>query len=262
MDKSQQVPTLAVALIVKNEEKHLRDCLDTVAGWVNEIVILDSGSTDATETIAREFTDKFYVNTEWPGFGKQRQLAQGYIKSDYVLWLDADERVTPELKASILAAVQQNKPQTLYKIDRLTTAFGKQIRFSGWSPDWVTRLYCTKDTQYNNALVHEKVDVPKDYVVKKLSGILQHYTYDDLHHYINKTTGYIKAWANEREGRKKSGLLVALIHAFASFMKMYFLKLGFLDGRHGFILAWLTMNSTFLKYIDLYLREQGSGNIK
>lgn len=262
MDKSPEKPTLAVALIVKNEDKHLRSCLETVAGWVDEIVILDSGSTDATESIAREFTDKFYVNTNWPGFGKQRQLAQSYVQSDYVLWLDADERVTEELKKSIQAVIEKDDGKTVYQINRLSSAFGRFIRHSGWSPDWIVRLYKVSDIHYDDALVHEKVIVPSGYEIRRLKGLLHHYTYDNLHHYINKTTGYLKAWADERESKKKSGLSVALLHAFASFIKMYVVKLGFLDGRHGFILAWLTMHSTFVKYIDLYLREQSKGNEK
>lgn len=94
------MPTLSVAMIVKNEAQDLAACLETVKGWVNEIVILDSGSTDETLQIAERFDAKVYINTDWQGFGKQRQLAQQYVTSDYVLWLDADERVTPELQAS------------------------------------------------------------------------------------------------------------------------------------------------------------------
>ncbi|MDF5316908.1 glycosyltransferase family 2 protein, partial [Vibrio parahaemolyticus] len=113
-------PTLAVALIVKNEEKHLKACLDTVKGWVDEIVILDSGSTDRTEEIARQYTDKFYTNLDWPGFGKQRQLAQQYVTADYVLWLDADERVTDELRQDILDVINQHSDQNVYSVNRLT----------------------------------------------------------------------------------------------------------------------------------------------
>lgn len=247
-------PTLAVALIVKNEAKNLEACLPTVEGWVDEIVILDSGSTDNTEAVARQYTQHFYSNKEWPGFGKQRQIAQQYVQSDYVLWLDADEKVTPELKESVLKAVSANKENTLYKVNRLSAAFGKFIYHSGWSPDWLVRLYRVQDTQYNDALVHEKVVEKPEHATQKLDGRLLHHTYDNLHHYINKTTGYLKAWADEREGRKKSGLTTALLHAFAAFLRMYIFKRGFLDGKHGFILAWLTMHTTFIKYIDLYLR--------
>lgn len=253
-------PTLAVALIVKNEEKHLADCLNTVKDWVDEIIILDAGSTDRTEDIARQYTDKFYVNTNWPGFGPQRQLAQTYVTSDYVLWLDADERVTSELKSSILEAVQTHPLDSLYKVDRLSSAFGQFIKHSGWSPDWLVRLYPTKLTQYNDAMVHEKVEEPRGTKIHKLQGKLHHYTYDSLHQCINKNTKYIKIWADDKEGKKKSSFSTALVHGFASFIKMYIIRLGFLDGKRGFILAWLTMNNTFCKYADLWLRSSNKDN--
>lgn len=248
-------PTLAVALIVKNEEKHLAACLDTVKDWVDEIVILDSGSTDQTEEIARQYTDKFYVNLQWPGFGPQRQLAQGYVESDYILWLDADEQVTTELKQHIQQVIKENKPNCIYKVDRLSTAFGKKIKYSGWSPDWVTRLYKTTDTQYNEALVHESVVVPSSYQVIALKGKLLHNTFDELSQYTRKTSLYMKSWADQREGKKKSSLFSAISHAFFRFIKMYFIKLGFLDGRHGLLLAILSANTTFTRYADLWLRD-------
>ncbi|MGO2496905.1 MAG: glycosyltransferase family 2 protein [Vibrio litoralis] len=253
-------PTLAVALIVKNEEKHLANCLDTVKDWVDEIVILDSGSTDKTEEIARQYTDKFYVNLEWPGFGPQRRLAQSHISSDYVLWLDADEQVTPELKQSILQTVKENRGNCVYKIDRLSTAFGKQIKHSGWSPDWVTRLYRTKETQYNQALVHESVEVPDCHKVIALQGKLLHNTFDELSQYTRKTSLYMKSWADQREGKKKSSLSSAILHAFFRFIKMYIIKLGFLDGRHGLLLAILSANTTFTRYADLWLRDYQKKN--
>ncbi|OEF29476.1 glycosyltransferase family 2 protein [Vibrio rumoiensis] len=251
-------PTLAVALIVKNEEKHLAACLDTVHGWVDEIIILDAGSDDRTTEIAKQYTNNIYTNTQWPGFGPQRRLAQTYVTCDYVLWLDADERVTPELKVSIQEALQNNPDNTIYKINRLSSAFGQFIKHSGWSPDWLVRLYPTHLTQYNEAMVHEKVEEPQGITIKKLSGKLHHYTYDSLHQCINKNTKYIKIWADDKEGKKKSSLSTALLHAFASFLKMYVFRLGFLDGRRGFILAWLTMNNTFSKYADLWLRSHSN----
>ena len=102
------MPTISVAMIVKNEAADLAQCLDTVKDWVNEIIIVDSGSTDNTQEIAEQYGAKFYSHPDWPGFGKQRQRAQQYVTSDYVLWLDADERVTPKLRESIRQAVQQD----------------------------------------------------------------------------------------------------------------------------------------------------------
>lgn len=112
------MPTISVAMIVKNEAADLAQCLDTVKDWVDEIIIVDSGSTDNTQEIAEQYDAKFYSHPDWPGFGKQRQHAQQYVTSDYVLWLDADERVTPKLRESIQQAVQQDAQNTVYDIPR------------------------------------------------------------------------------------------------------------------------------------------------
>ncbi|MGF1778458.1 glycosyltransferase family 2 protein [Vibrio nomapromontoriensis] len=248
-------PTLAVALIVKNESKHLRACLETVQGWVDEIVILDSGSTDNTEAIAHDFGAKFHVNHEWPGFGPQRRLAQSHVESDFVFWLDADERVTPELKQSILQAVEKNQPSTIYQFARLSWVFGRFIKHCGWYPDKVLRLYPTNLTQYDDSLVHEKVQTNKSMKVETLAGDLIHYTYDDVHHYLVKSAGYAKAWAEQREKRgKRSSISQGIIHAIACFVKMYIVKAGFLDGKQGFLLSLLSAHSTFVKYADLWVR--------
>lgn len=252
---SSAKPTLAVALIVKNEAKNLDACLKTVADWVDEIVILDSGSTDETEQVARKYTEKFHVNKDWPGFGPQRRLAQEYVESDFVLWLDADERITDELKTSIQQAVEKNEPNTLYSICRLSWVFGRYIRHCGWYPDRVVRLYPTQLTQYDDSLVHEKVEISAEMNVKELSGDAIHYTYNDLHHYLVKSAGYAQAWAEQREKRgKKSSILEGMLHAIACFLKMYVFKAGFMDGKQGFLLSVLSAHSTLVKYADLWIR--------
>lgn len=251
------MPTLSVAMIVKNEAQDLRDCLDTVKDWVDEIVILDSGSTDETPQIAAEYSAKFYTNTDWQGFGKQRQLAQQYVTSDYVLWLDADERVTDELKNAILQAVEKNEKNTVYQIGRLSEVFGKQIHHSGWYPDYVVRLYPTKLANYGDELVHEKVHYPKDTKVQKLTGDLLHFTYKDIYHYLVKSASYAKAWAIQRANAGKTATLFdGVSHAIGCFVKMYILKAGFLDGKQGFLLAVLSAHSTFVKYADLWNRTR------
>lgn len=250
------MPTLAVALIVKNEAQELPFCLNSVKDWVDEIIVLDSGSTDSTQEIAQSYGAKVYSNTTWPGFGKQRQLAQTYVKSDYVLWLDADERVTPELKAQIQAAVANDESHTLYQINRLSEVFGKKIHHSGWYPDYVTRLYRTKNTQYDDSLVHESVIIPAGFKLKKLDGHLLHYTYKTLHQYLNKSASYAKAWAEQRAAQgKKASLWSACSHAFARFIRMYLLKRGFMDGKHGFLLAVLSAHSVFVKYAELWIKN-------
>lgn len=254
------MPSLSVAMIVKNEAQDLAACLDTVKNWVDEIIILDSGSTDNTKQIALEYGAKFYENTNWQGFGKQRQLAQQYVTSDFVLWLDADERITPELKQAIQQAVTANKMDTVYQIGRLSEVFGKEIRHSGWYPDFVTRLYPTQIARYNDALVHEKVIFDTQIKVEKLSGDMLHFTYKNLHHYLTKSANYGSAWANQRfQQGKKISLFSAFTHAFSSFFKMYLLKKGFLDGKQGLLLATLSAQSVFNKYADLWIKQISQG---
>ncbi|TDO96312.1 glycosyltransferase family 2 protein [Marinomonas balearica] len=244
--------TVGALLIVKNEESKLEACLDSLCQWVDQIVIVDSGSSDSTLDIAKKYTNDVYSHCDWKGFGKQRQIAQNYLKTDWVFAIDADEVVTEKLQESILKAIDTSEP-ALFKCNRLSSAFGKQIHYSGWNPDWIVRLFPRDIASYNDALVHEKVISSKDIPQRKLSGYLLHDTYESLHHYSLKTTSYLKAWADDREG-KSSSLSKALLHAFACFFKMYIIKRGFLDGAHGFILAWLAAHSTFYKYIDLWLR--------
>ncbi|MEL0628041.1 glycosyltransferase family 2 protein [Psychromonas aquatilis] len=247
--------TIGVLMIVKNEQVHLENCLESVKDWVDEIVIVDSGSTDNTAEIAAKYTDKFYVHSKWPGFGKQRQIAQSYMQSTWVLALDADEVVTEQLKETILNAVKENNQACCYKINRLSKAFGSYIKHSGWSPDWVLRLYPRTEMQYNDSLVHEQVDVPKGYIINKLEGNLLHFTFDNLSQYTQKTSLYISSWVDQREGRKKASFSQAISHGFFRFIKMYFIQKGFLDGRHGLLLAILSANVVFTRYADLWLRD-------
>ncbi|OOF39368.1 glycosyltransferase [Rodentibacter mrazii] len=251
------MPTISVAMIVKNEGQDLALCLETVKDWVDEIIILDSGSTDNTKEVALSYGAKFYENTDWPGFGRQRQIAQQYVTSDYVFWLDADELVTPELRQSIQRAIQQNPENTVFEVPRISEVFGRKIRHSGWYPDYVVRLYRTNYAGYNDSLVHEKVCYPKNTRIEKLTGDLEHFTYKNLHHYLVKSAGYARAWADQRQARgKKATLWQGISHGISCFMKMYFLKAGFLDGKQGFLLAILSAHSTFVKYADLWEREQ------
>ncbi len=149
--------TLTIALIAKNEAANLTDCLASCAGLADQIVVVDSGSTDDTVAIAEQFGAKVIVHTLWQGFGPQRQVAQSHVTGDWVLWLDADERLTPALKVAIREAITLDDRQCLYQVNRLSWVFGRFIRHSGWYPDRVVRLYATKKTSYTKAPVHEQV---------------------------------------------------------------------------------------------------------
>ncbi len=247
---------LSVVLITKNEAENLEACLHSVS-WADEIVVLDSGSTDGTIEIARRFTDKVYINADWQGFGPQRQRAQEKASGDWIFFIDADERVTPELKNEIHAILELDDRQKIYAVPRLSWAFGSFLRHSGWYPDYVVRIYPRNRTGYDNAVIHEKVIFSEDLSEVFLHGDLLHYTFRDLEHWVNKTARYASAWAEDRHLKGKKGSVGAAIgHAIGFFCTAFFLRRGFLDGRAGLILALLGAYSRLLKYTDLWLRQQ------
>ncbi len=249
--------SLTIALIVKNEAANLPACLASCIDLADQIVVVDSGSTDDTVAIAERFGTKTVMHTNWQGFGSQRQVAQSHVTGDWVLWLDADERLTPTLKVAIREAVALDERQCLYQVSRLSWVFGRFIRHSGWYPDRVVRLYATAKTGYTDAPVHEQVIVPAGCTVKTLEGDLLHYTYRNLQHYLVKSAQYADLWASERKKRgKNSSLTQGTLHALGCFFKMYLLKAGFLDGKQGLLLALLSAHSTFAKYADLWIRDQ------
>lgn len=251
---SQKRASIAAVIITKNEQDSLRDCLESLR-WVDEIIIVDSGSTDDTETIAKEYTEHFYVNAEWPGFGKQKQLAQSYATSDWILAVDADERIDDTLRENILTMLENPPENTVYNLNELTWVFGRFLKHSGWYYRHV-RLYPNKLTKYNDNLVHESVIIPSGCQVAELDGDILHYSYQNLNHYLVKSAGYAKAWADQRQARgKKASLSQGIIHALGCFLKMYLLKRGFLDGKQGFLIAVLSAHSTFVKYADLWARD-------
>ena len=249
-------PGLTVALITKNEADNLEACLQSLAGLNAEIVIIDSGSTDATAEIAARHRARFYVHADWPGFGPQRNRAHQYIRTEWVLWLDADERLGDTLKQSIQTALRTTPTdaRTVFEFNRLSNTFGAFIRHCGWYPDWVVRLYPTAFARYSDDLVHEKVLLPAGTSVEKLAGDALHYTYANMSQFLAKQNLYSNIWAEQRAAEGKSaGLGDALLHGISSFVKMYLLKAGFLDGKHGLLLSVLSAQSAFNKYAALWL---------
>lgn len=250
------MPTLSLILIVKNEARHLARCLDSAKDLVNEIIIVDSGSSDETLEIAAQYGAHCYVHSDWQGFGKQRQIAQQYATSEYVLWLDADEYLSVELAQSIREHLANNTELTAYYLNRLSSFLGKDIRYSGWYPDTILRLYPRELAQYNDNKVHESVVLMQKLPEKTLSGDLYHTSYTSLAQYTQKSQFYAQLWAQQKYAQgKRSSLTQAIVHAIGCFLKMYLFKRGFLDGKHGFLLAILSAQSVFLKYASLWAAQ-------
>ncbi|QIZ78949.1 glycosyltransferase family 2 protein [Ferrimonas lipolytica] len=248
-------PKLACVMITKNAGVRFSQCLASV-DWVDELVILDSGSTDNTIELARKAGAKVYQSQDWPGFGPQRQQAQTFVSADWILWVDTDEIVTAELRQSIEAALVDDDPQLAYRINRLTDFFGKFIRHSGWYPDAVVRLHARDSYQYNNAMVHEKIEVAEHHV-KTLDGDMLHYTSDNYYEYMRKSLRYANDWAEEMHARgRRTSIMRLVCSSIWMFIRKYIFQLGFADGKHGFMLAVQSSHYVFNKYFGLWVKQQ------
>jgi len=238
---------ISVTIICKNEENRIRRCLDSVL-WADEIVVVDSGSTDKTLEIVAEYTDKIFVNEEWPGFGLQKRVAVDKASNDWVLALDSDEVVSDKLRDEIIECSLEGNEKTVYRVNRLTHFCGKFIYHSGWHPDKIVRLFNRKHYTYNDKYVHETVDCKGS---KKIDfkGKLLHYTFESLEDYIQKRNKYAKAWADSQYAKGRStGVFEIVFHSLFAFFRHYIIRLGFLDGYHGYLISVIQMEYTFNKY--------------
>ncbi len=248
--------SLSVVMIAKNEGDILAGCLEKL-DWVDEIVVLDGGSGDNTVEVAKRFTDKVFVDSDWQGYGVQRQRAQAKASCDWVLMVDADEHVSPELKANVLSVLAEDNRDTAYSIPILPWCFGRFLRHGGWYPAHKVRLYARDKAAYGDQRVHEKLDFAEGVEIERLEGDLLHYTYRNLEHYLVKSARYANEWAEQRERKGKSAsLLDGWLHGVGCFLRMYLIKAGFLDGKQGLLMALLSAHSTFVKYADLWSRRQ------
>jgi glycosyltransferase involved in cell wall biosynthesis len=243
--------SLSVIIITKNEEPNVRACLESIS-WANEIIVVDADSTDNTVLICREYTSQVYSH-DWPGFGKQKNRALSYASKSWVLSLDADERVSPDLRVEIERVIQ-NSDSIGYEIPRLSSFCGRYMRHSGWYPDYVTRLFRRGKAQFSDDLVHERVIVNGP--VGRLSHNLLHESFRNLEQLLAKMNQYSSAGADmmSRKGRKAT-LLEAIVRSFWAFNRSYFIRAGFLDGREGFMLAVSTAEGTYYRYVKRLLMQ-------
>jgi glycosyltransferase involved in cell wall biosynthesis len=244
-------PSVSAVLITRDAEAHLRECLQGLA-WCEEIVLLDSGSRDATLGIAREFGAKVYVDLDWRGFGAQKNRAIARATGEWVLAIDADEVVTPELRAEIEAALATPDSNAAFQLPRRSSFCGHWMRHGGWWPDYVTRLFRQGRARYSEDLVHERllVDGPS----ARLRQPLLHYTYDSLEQALAKMDRYSTLGAQQAHARgKRATPLTALLRATWAFLRTYLLRLGMLDGAAGLMLALYNAHGTYYRYLKLWL---------
>ncbi|XQF90363.1 glycosyltransferase family 2 protein [Pseudoalteromonas espejiana] len=239
---------LSVCIICKNEESTLERCLESVK-WADEIIIVDSGSTDKTLDIAKRYTNKIAIREDWEGFGEQRRRAEALASNDWVFAIDCDEVVSEELHKEIINTLNKIDNNSILVLNRLTHFCGKFIRHSGWYPSRIARIYNKKITNYNTNLVHESV-ITKCCKLVNLKADLLHYQYEDLFAYINKRNGYANIGADQLLKKDKSvSIGKAIGSSLFAFIRHYFLRLGFLDGKAGFVIAVIQSHYSFNKYL-------------
>ncbi|MCE0558857.1 MULTISPECIES: glycosyltransferase family 2 protein [unclassified Motilimonas] len=249
--------TLSVILITKNEADRVERCLQSVAKVADEIIVLDSGSTDSTVEICHRYTDNV-TSTDWPGFGKQKQRALAQASCDWVLSIDADEALDDTMAQALSNLLAQPTiKHTAYRLPWGVTLYGKTLKY-GRSARSVLRLFKREGAAYTPDEVHETV-IPAAGSTGTLKGFLLHYTHRDYGHGLDKAAQY--AWLGaqkyHRKGKKSHGLLLALLRASWTFFHIYFLRRGFLDGSVGFIMAMTYAQVNFNKYVGLWLLEKG-----
>jgi len=229
---------LSIVIITKNEEKFIFDALKS-AVFADEVVILDSGSEDQTCNIAKKIGARVEQQA-WLGFGAQKNKAVELADNDWVFVLDADERITPELRDEIISTLK-NPQFDGYRIARLNNFFGKYIKTCGLYPDYSIRLFNKNKGKFNDVAVHESVQINGR--VLSLKNHMIHLAYENIDEFKVKQKRYASL------SHKKRNRLKALISPVWTFFKLYFIKLGFLDGWRGFTIAKLYAQYTFWKYI-------------
>jgi glycosyltransferase involved in cell wall biosynthesis len=239
---------LSVVIITRNEEDNIGECLESVK-WAEEIIIVDSESSDRTEEICRAFGVNF-VKEPWKGFALQKNSAIEKATRDWILSLDADERVTPELKKEIIAVIEGSDPKDGYFIARKNFFLGRWIKRCGWYPDYNLRLFRRGKGLFGIREVHEAIKITG--VSGHLKSPMEHHTYKSLDDYMVRLDRYSTLAAQELLKEKKSyGIFHIIFRPFYTFISMYLLRLGFLEGYYGFVLSVLYAFYTFLKYIKL-----------
>lgn len=238
--------SISAIVITYNEEKNIEDCLRSIS-WADEIIVIDSTSTDETVNIAKKFTDNIQIVENMP-YGLKKNIGIKKAASEWIFWLDADERVTRELEQEIKDVTNYNDYNAYY-INRKSFFINKFIKHCGWYPDYTLRLFKNSTgIKFDSAEVHEKITF--DGKSSKLKNELLHYTDRDFEHYIDKLNNYTTLSANElRRKNRSSGLIDIIFRPVFTFIKMYFFKLGILDGYSGLVLCTLSAYHVLFKYL-------------
>jgi glycosyltransferase involved in cell wall biosynthesis len=251
---------LSVVIITYNEEANIRRTLESVK-WADEIIVVDSGSTDGTDAICREYTDKV-VHHDWQGYAKQKNFAIGNASGEWVLSLDADEPVEPELAEEIRNIISSPRSLDGYWMPRKTFFLGKWVRHGGWYPDYNLRLFRRGKGRFEERAVHESLHVQG--TAGRTCHALEHYTYPDLATYIATMNKYsslaVDVMSHKGITSFRASWVNIVIRPVLTFLFKYFFRLGFLDGKHGLVLNLMHSYYVFAKYAKAWeYQSKGQG---
>lgn len=251
------MPKVSVILITYNEAANIRRCLTSVK-WADEVIIVDSQSTDDTIRLAEVFSNVKIIERKWEGFVKSKQIAVENTTNDWVLWLDADEEVTTDLEQEIKITLESNNRNIAFDMPRKTFFLGEWIKHCGWYPGRIVRLFNKKNCGFSDNLLHEKVNIDLGSgEVGHLKSDLLHYSYTSLYQYFDKMNKYGQYGAEELQRRgKKFQLWQLILNPISTFIKFYFFNKGFLEGKRGFIIGVGSSFSNFIKYVNFYYLEK------
>ena len=240
---------LSAALMTFNEERNLERTLKALADICDEIVIVDSGSTDKTKEIAEKYEARF-IYQPWLGYGKQRNAAIDNCSGKWILAVDADEELSPELKQKITEIINGNEDKKVYEINRLSVCFGKKIKHGGWGTSYAVRLFLKTAGRFNDNTVHESFVTQEE--IFKIKENIYHHSYLTLEDYFSKFNRYTTEGALEyyKKG-KKASIGQVVFNPMYKFIRMYIIRLGFLDGIEGFLLASTSSMYSMVKYFKL-----------
>ncbi|WP_294661607.1 glycosyltransferase family 2 protein [uncultured Fusobacterium sp.] len=240
---------LSAAIMTFNEERNLERTLKALADICDEIVIVDSGSTDGTKVVAEKYGAKF-IYQPWLGYGKQRNTAIESCNGKWILAVDADEELSPELKQKIIEIINGTEDKKVYEINRLSVCFGKQIKHGGWGTSYAVRLFLKTAGRFNDNTVHESFVTQEE--VYKIKEDIYHHSYLTLEDYFSKFNRYTTEGALEyyKKG-KKASIGQIIFNPIYKFIRMYIIRLGFLDGVEGFLLASTSSMYSMVKYFKL-----------
>lgn len=247
---------ISVAILTKNSQETLFKTLSSTVGF-DEVILLDTGSTDQTLTIAKQFPHVKIFSSSFTGFGALKNLAASYAKNNWILSLDSDEILSSDLVKTLLALKPTNA--TVYSFPFKNFFNGKHIRWCGWHPDRHTRLYNKTETAFSLDEVHEKIS-PNNCKEMQLKAPIHHFSYRSTSDFLKKMDFYSTLFAKQYTGKKPSSFKKAFFHGACAFIKSYFLKRGFLGGSEGFIIALYNSQTTFYKYIKLQELNKNASN--